>query len=196
MNAMESKREIRVLIGASGAISVLNLHLWIAYLKKNLVQDIRVILTDTAQEFVNPQIISSFTGHPTYTSELDDPAFPAAHVSLPEWADLFLILPASANMIGKAANGIADDLLSSAILAAVCPVVFVPSMNLQMWNKPAMQRNIQRLQEDGYHVLAGPVQEGYRVSTGRQEESIGIDISQIGIKLMRLLRAQEPVVRG
>ncbi|KEO84424.1 flavoprotein [Tumebacillus flagellatus] len=193
MNASsEAKREIKLLIGASGAISVLNLHQWIAYLKKNLVHDIRVILTDTAAEFVNPEIISSFTGHPAQTSELGDPNFPAAHVSLPEWADLFLILPASGNVISKAAHGIADDLLTSAILAANCPVVFAPSMNMQMWRKPAMQRNVQQLQEDGYHVFVGPEQEGFRVSTGRPDASIGIDIGHIGIKMMRLLRTQKP----
>jgi phosphopantothenoylcysteine decarboxylase/phosphopantothenate--cysteine ligase len=118
---------------------------------------------------------------------MKSPDFPAPHVSLPDWADLFLVLPASANIIGKAAHGIGDDLLSSAVVAATCPVAFVPSMNMQMWNKPAVQRNVRQLTEDGYHVFAG-VQEGFRGSTGKMEECIGIDINQIGIKAMRLLK--------
>jgi phosphopantothenoylcysteine decarboxylase/phosphopantothenate--cysteine ligase len=189
MNVVDKKAERKLLIGASGAVTVLNLHMWIAHLKQHLFGEIRVIMTDTATEFVNPQIISSYTGTPTHTKELgSSPDFPAPHVSLTEWADVFLILPASANIIGKAANGVADDLLTSAILAAPCPVMFVPSMNMQMWNKPVVQHNIKRLEEFGYHVAAGPIQEAYRVSTGKYEESITIDISQIGIKLMRLLR--------
>lgn len=189
MSVSEKKRDRKLLIGASGAVTVLNLHLWIAYLKQHLFEEIRVIMTDTATEFVNPQIISSYTGFPTHMKELGTSTeFPAPHVSLTEWADLFLILPASSNVIGKAANGIADDLLTSAIMAASCPVVFVPSMNLQMWNKPVVQRNIKLLQEDGYHVAVGPIKEGYRVSTGQYEEGLTIDIAQVGIKLMRLLK--------
>lgn len=188
MNEMETKPGRNLLIGASGATSVLNLHAWIAHFRSSLFPNIRVILTDTASQFVNPQIISSYTGNPSYTSEMNSPDFPAPHVSLPEWADLFLVLPASANIIGKAAHGIGDDLLSSAVIAARCPVAFVPSMNIQMWNKPAIQRNVRQLTEDGYHVFTGPIQEGYRVSTGQMEQSIGIDIAQIGIKAMRLLK--------
>lgn len=191
MHDKEAKTGPNLLIGASGATSVLNLHLWIAQLRTSFFPNIRVILTETASQFVNPQIIASYSGNPTYMSEMKSPDFPAPHVSLPEWADLFLVMPASANIIGKAAHGIGDDLLSSAIIAAKCPVAFVPSMNMQMWNKPAVQRNARQLTEDGYHVFVGPVQEGFRVSTGQMEESIGIDIAQIGIKSMRILKQQK-----
>ncbi|MGZ4031035.1 MAG: flavoprotein [Tumebacillaceae bacterium] len=189
MSVADNKGGRKLLIGASGAVTVLNLHLWIAHLKQHLFDEIRVIMTDNATEFVNPQIISSYTGTPTHIKEIGTThEFPAPHVSLTEWADVFLILPASANVIGKAANGVADDLLTSAILASSCPVMFVPSMNMQMWTKPVVQHNIKRLEEFGYHVAVGPINEAYRVSTGQYEEGLTIDITQIGIKLMRLLR--------
>lgn len=188
MNMQEIKRTKNLLIGATGAISVLNLHMWIAHMKMNLFDNVRVMMTEAATRFVNPQVISSFANTPVYTNEFGDEQFPAPHVSLTEWADIMLIIPASANILGKAAHGIADDLVSSSIVAASCPVLFVPSMNDQMWQKPAVQRNVRQLQEDGYHVVASKVEQQYRISTGQLEDGISIDITQVGVHMMRLLR--------
>lgn len=184
----ELTRSKNLLIGAAGAISVLNLHMWIAHLKIHFFDHVRVIMTDSATRFVNPKVISSFTNTVVYTDDFGDEEFPAPHVSLTEWADLMLVIPASANIIGKAAHGIADDLLSSSIVAASCPVLFVPSMNYQMWRKPAVQRNVQQVQEDGYHVVASKVEQQYRISTGQYEDGISIDITQVAVHMMRILR--------
>lgn len=74
------------------------------------------------------------------------------HIQLSRWADLFIIVPATANIVGKAANGIADDLLSTTILASPKPVIFVPVMNPAMWKNNAFQRNIQLLEHDGHET--------------------------------------------
>jgi len=190
MDLSATKKEKRLLIGACGSISVLNLHQWLAYLRTTLFEQTRVILTKSAADFVNPQMISSFTGTPTYLDMMSDPEFPAPHVSLTRWADLLLVLPASANIIGKAANGIGDDLLSSAILAANIPIVFVPSMNWEMWNKPSVQRNVAQLEADGHHILLPKRGPGYKMATGTAEDGMEIDMSHVAVKVMRLLNSR------
>lgn len=85
------------------------------------------------------------------------------HIQLTRWAQLLLIMPASANTLGKAAHGLCDDLTSLCIISSRSPVVFVPSMNEVMWDKPAVQRNVQQLREvHGYHVIEPTT--GYEVS--------------------------------
>jgi phosphopantothenoylcysteine decarboxylase/phosphopantothenate--cysteine ligase len=107
-------------------------------------------------------------------------------VSLTSWADIFLILPASANIFGKAANGIADDLLSSAISAADCSIIFYPSMSKHMWEKPAMKSNATTLLPDGYY-LKYKVETSLEVATGEAVESIVPDLLSIGRDIYQIL---------
>ena len=156
----------RVLIGVSGSIASVTVPQSILWLRHELGIEVRVVMTRQAATMVTPRAIAVASGAPVAlddSTDHNDPAVP--HMHLTRWADLMLVLPASANLLAKAAHGIADDLLTTCIIAATCPVVFVPGMNEVMWRKPAVQRNVATLEADGYGVVA-PV-EGVAVADGR-----------------------------
>ena len=141
----------QIVLGISGGIAAYKS----AHLTSRLAQqgyDVRVVMTTAAQQFVQPATFMALSGHPV-VSDSFDPAFPLGpHIELARQADLLCIAPATANFIGKAANGIADDLLSTLLLCFTTPVLFAPAMNCEMWEKPAVQRNLQTLRDDGYQI--------------------------------------------
>ncbi len=150
-----SLKNKKVLLGVSGGIA--------AYKTPDLVRKlkaagaiVRVVLTDSAQEFVSPLSLQAVSGFPVSNSLLD-PAAEAAmgHIELAKWADILLIAPATANVIAKLANGIADDLLTTLALATTAELRIAPAMNQQMWQAPATMRNLAQLIADGY-VQIGP----------------------------------------
>lgn len=113
------------------------------------------MMTESAERFIGPATFAALSGRPVATS-LFDCRFPlGAHIELARWADLFLVAPATANLISKAALGMADDLLSTLMLSFDGPVFLAPAMNAEMWAKPSVQRNVQRLRDDGVKIL-GP----------------------------------------
>ena len=111
--------------------------------------DVSVIMTKAAAEFVTPLTFQTLSGHPV---GLDVMATPLSHLKASQACDLFLVVPATSNILAKLANGIADDLVSSAGVARTAPTAVCPSMNVNMWMNPATQRNIRQLKEDGVHV--------------------------------------------
>ncbi|WP_052744737.1 flavoprotein [Micromonospora sp. HK10] len=141
----------RVLVAACGSADVLTLPQSILVLRHALGLDVRVVLTPAAARFVPARSFSLLTGHPALVDEVGDGDVP--HLALTGWADLVLVLPATANTLAKAALGIADNLVGTCLLAAAAPVVLVPSMNQAMWERPAVRRNVARLREDGYLVV-------------------------------------------
>ncbi|MHB1001294.1 MAG: bifunctional phosphopantothenoylcysteine decarboxylase/phosphopantothenate--cysteine ligase CoaBC [Armatimonadota bacterium] len=115
---------------------------------------VHVVMTENAEHFVGSATFRAITGQQVIQTLWDEPReYEITHVSLPDKADLFLVAPATANIIGKAANGIADDMLSTMIMAAASPVVFAPAMNCRMWENPVTQANIQKLQSLGYKFI-------------------------------------------
>ncbi|MAK61216.1 MAG: bifunctional phosphopantothenoylcysteine decarboxylase/phosphopantothenate--cysteine ligase CoaBC [Ponticaulis sp.] len=114
----------------------------------------RVILTKAAQEFVTPLSVSALSGEKCFTElfDLNDEA-EMGHIELSRSADLVVVCPATADILAKAANGLANDLASTAILATDKRVLFAPAMNVRMWQHEAVQRNVQRLRDDGAIVL-------------------------------------------
>jgi len=113
-----------------------------------------VVMTSYAQEFVGPLTFRALSGRAVvidYT--LGPEEHSARHVALAEKADLMLIAPCTANIIGKIAHGIADDVLTTVVLAMTCPVVVAPAMNRNMYLNPAVQDNIALLKERGYHLI-------------------------------------------
>jgi phosphopantothenoylcysteine decarboxylase/phosphopantothenate--cysteine ligase len=117
---------------------------------------VRVVMTASAQQFVTPLTFQALSGHAVHTELFDVQQEQAmGHIHLARWADCVLIAPASANMLAKIANGLADDLLSTLTLAADCPVFVAPAMNQAMWHKPATQQNLQRLRQQGVEII-GP----------------------------------------
>jgi phosphopantothenoylcysteine decarboxylase len=115
---------------------------------------VTVVLTRSARKFVGPTTFEALTGRPVYTS-LFRPRehFKGEHIALAERAELYLIAPATANMLAKLAHGLADDLVSTLALSFAGPLLLAPAMNAQMWSKPVVQRNVGQLRSDGAIVL-------------------------------------------
>ena len=115
---------------------------------------VRVGMTKRACEFIQPLTFRALSGsHVIVDDYAPDNPDPIAHITFSQTVDLFLIAPATANIIAKLANGIADDFLTSTYLAATAPVLIAPAMNTSMWHHPATQRNIQQLRSDGVHII-------------------------------------------
>lgn len=134
----------KVILGISSSIS--------AYKACDLIRLFREaeysvfpVLTENATHLITPMTLENLSGNPVYTDIFISEKKEMGHIVLKEGASLFLVAPATANIIGKFANGIADDLLSTTFLSIGCPVVIAPAMNPNMWNHPAVQENINKL---------------------------------------------------
>lgn len=153
---MRDMKGKNIVIGISGGIAGYK----ICDLIRLLVKDgfnVEVIMTKSACEFITPLTIQTLTGNPVYTelfSLIKESKI--GHISLAEKADCMVIAPATANVIGKIANGIADDLLTTTIMATKSPVLIVPSMNKNMWENPIVQGNIKILSK--YYTVMSPVE--------------------------------------
>ena len=135
--------------------------------------NVKVMMSRNATKFVTPLSFQSVSRNNVYVDTFDekDPE-KIAHIDLAEWPDLFLIAPLTANMIGKLANGIADDMISTTLLATTKPVFGAPAMNVHMYQHPAVQNNMKRLEQYGYRFIEpneGYLACGY-VGKGRMEE--------------------------
>ncbi|GAA0119158.1 bifunctional phosphopantothenoylcysteine decarboxylase/phosphopantothenate--cysteine ligase CoaBC [Clostridium perfringens] len=142
-----------VVVGVSGGVAVYKALDVISRLRKKDVE-VHIIMTKSATEFVTPLSFQSLSQNMVITDMFAEPkAWEIQHISLAKKADLMLIVPATANIIGKVANGIADDMLSTTIMATKAPVVFCPAMNTNMYENPIVQRNINLLKELGYEFI-------------------------------------------
>lgn len=145
-----------LLIGVTGGIAAFKT----AALVSRLVQagaGVTVIMTKSATELIGPKTFEALTGRPVAIGLFEDSPHP--HIELGANAELLCVAPATANFLAKAAHGLADDLLSTALLAFDGPVVMAPAMNTRMWEKPPVRRNVKQLEGDGV-VMVGP-DEGY-----------------------------------
>src|ERR687898_788626 len=115
---------------------------------------VRVAMTRRACEFVQPLTFRALSGsHVVVDDYAPDNPDPIAHITFSQTADLLIVAPATANIIAKFANGVADDFLSSTYLACSAPVLIAPAMNTTMWNHPATRRNLARLRADGVRII-------------------------------------------
>jgi len=153
-----------ILVGISGGIAAYKTCEFIRYLVTNGAA-VRVMMTRSAEKFITRYTLETLSGNPVYSKMFPDDQFIATHhISIADWADSVIVAPATANIIGKVANGIADDFVSTTLLAAHCPVVFAPAMNKNMWNNPSVQRNTKTLEQDNYLICypeEGFLAEGY-----------------------------------
>ena len=117
--------------------------------------EVSVIMTEASQRFVTPLSFQALGAKKVYTGDWDDSTTAIPHIEATKEASLLLVAPATANILAKAAQGLADDLLSAAILAARCPVAYAPAMNTFMWHNQATQRNVTQLTQDGA-IFLGP----------------------------------------
>ena len=114
---------------------------------------VRVAMTPSAMRFVGPSSFQGVTGNPVLTGMWPTDASPEPHVALGDWAQLILLAPATANVIGRVAGGRSDDIVTATVLAARCPVVVAPAMNDAMWSKPAVRENVATLRHRGVTVV-------------------------------------------
>lgn len=142
-----------ILIGVAGGIAGYKS----AALVSQLVQagaNVRVVMTESAQHFVGASTFAALTGRPVATQLFNEEQFPlGAHIMVAQRAELFCVAPATANFLAKAAQGMADDLLSTVYLCMRGPVLIAPAMNCEMWEKPAVQRNVTQLRADGVQII-------------------------------------------
>jgi phosphopantothenoylcysteine decarboxylase len=141
-----------IIIGVSGGIAAYKT----AALVSSLVQKghgVSVVMTRSARRFIGPATFRALTGRPVVSGSFDQHYPLGAHIELADKADLLCIAPASADIVAKAACGLADDLLSTLLLSFTGPIIFAPAMNSAMWEKPAVQRNIKTLRADGHHII-------------------------------------------
>jgi phosphopantothenoylcysteine decarboxylase/phosphopantothenate--cysteine ligase len=145
----------RLLLGITGGVAAYKAAQLARLLAKEGA-DVRVAMTEAATRFVTPVTLQALTGQTVWT-DLWDPRVPdnMGHIELSRDRDLVVVAPASADFLGKLAGGLADDLLSTLCLARRCPLLVAPAMNVEMWENPAMQRNLHTLRGDGVH-FAGP----------------------------------------
>lgn len=142
-----------VVIGVTGGVAVYKALDVVSRLKKKDI-DVRVIMTKSATEFVTPLSFQALSQNMVVTDMFEEPkAWEIQHISLAKRADLMLVVPATANIIGKVANGIADDMLSTTIMATKAPVVFAPAMNTNMYENRIVQDNIRKLKDYGYNFI-------------------------------------------
>lgn len=143
-----------VILGVTGSIAAYK----IASLASMLVKkqaDVTVIMTPNATNFINPITFESLTGNKCLVDTFDrNFEFQVEHVSLAKQTDVFLLAPASANVIAKAAHGIADDMLTTTLLACTCPKIVAPAMNTRMYQNPVVQDNMRTLERYGMEVIA------------------------------------------
>ncbi|WP_157729388.1 flavoprotein [Tumebacillus algifaecis] len=181
----------KVLVGISGSIGAVEIQNYLTALRSTWGASVHVIMTESAASMLQSSTVNYFIDGNVFLKSTDSTdQFKIPHIHLTAWADLMVIIPASANIVGKVANGIADDLLSTAAMAAKCPVVFCPNMNEHMLNRPAMQRNLRRLKEDGYLIVEPGGEDAIQLSTGQRVQGAMPSYSQFIPRLEEILRGQ------
>lgn len=185
-----------ILIGITGGIAAVKIPDLIRELGEF---NIETILTPSAERFIPRSVIEELTGRSVHIN-LFDKNFDyktilknrrVEHIDLADSADLFIIVPASANIIAKLAHGMADDYLTTTALAVTCPIVICPSMNVHMWKHPATQKNIQTLRLLGYHII---VPESGMLACGYQGEGRLIDINKLADAIVSFTSLTKPLV--
>lgn len=149
---------MNILILITGSISVYKTCGLVSYLSKN--HNVKVMMSKHATQFVTPLTFEVLSKNKVITDLfIEDNPERINHIYYAQRADIVIVAPATANIIGKVANGIGDDLISTTILASDKPVVFVPAMNTVMYNNPIVQDNIQKLKDYNYHIIIPEVKE-------------------------------------
>ncbi len=184
---MKERKEKELVIGVTGSIA--------AYKAAELVSQltgrnfrVTVVMTKAAQKFIRPLTFQALSKEPVITDLFSTKKnLNVTHISLAQRANLIIIAPASANIIGKIAGGMADDFLSTLIISASSPVLICPAMNRQMYKNSLVQENIKKLKKAGFHFL-GP--EKGRLACG--DEGLGrlVEVKKIISKALKLLNSE------
>lgn len=190
----------KILVGVTGGIAAYKTPVLVRQLAE-AEATVRVVMTEAAHRFVTPLVLETLSGNPV-SSELFPKEFASTHhIELARWPDLIVVAPATADFIGRAANGLAPDLLCNVLLATKCEVLLAPAMNTEMWRHSQVQENCSRLEKLGYHFV-GP-EEGKLATLsegdgmGRMSESEAILDKIAGIFSDReLLKGRKIIITG
>ena len=188
-----------IIVGISGSVAAYKTCDLVRALKK-LNYDIEVIMTENATKFISPLTLGALINKPVLVDDFDDQGYQIKHISYAKKADCFIIVPATANIIGKIANGVCDDIVTSTFLAATCPKLIAPAMNVNMYDNLATQRNIERCKtygikfvEPGYGLLAcGDVGRGKLADTDDIINMVEYCLSPKPLKHKRVLVTAGP----
>lgn len=173
-----------IVLGVTGGIAAYKACDLVSRLVKK-ENDVHVIMTESAEHFVSPLTFRTLSGNPVIRDMFSDPGtWQVRHISLAEKAELMVIAPATANIIGKLAHGIADDMLSTTVMAAQCPVLIAPAMNVNMYQNPIVAENIQRLRKLGYFFVGPAVG---RLACGTEGQGRMEEVQEIEEKIIDLL---------
>lgn len=143
----------QIVLGVTGGIAAYKAATLIGLLRKHGA-NVHVVMTQNATQFITPLTLGSLSNNAVAVGMFDAPTtYNIEHISLAKRADLVVVAPASANLLGKVNAGIADDMLSTTIMATKAPVLFAPAMNNNMWENGVVQNNVKHLQAHGYHFV-------------------------------------------
>jgi len=185
---VSDRKKLTAVLGVTGGIACYKA----AELVRLLVKDgfaVRVIMTHGAREFVTPLTFQTVSGNPVATDTFDlTQESEIGHINLADSADIFVIAPATANVIGKIAAGIADDLLTTVLMATKAPVLIAPAMNIHMYENPILQENIRKLRRVGYHFIEPA--EGF-LACGYEGKGRLPEPENILVEIQRLLRKKD-----
>lgn len=182
---MKDRDKKSVVVGVTGSIAAYKACEIVGMLRKAAF-DVDVVMTREAEEFVTPLTMQTLSGRPVATDMFALPEeWDVAHTALAEKADLVIIAPATASIIGKLAGGISDDMLTCVVYATKAPVLIAPAMNVNMYKHPVVQDNIAKLKKIGYEFI-GPVK-GH-LACGCDDIGHISDVKDIVAEAKRLLR--------
>jgi phosphopantothenoylcysteine decarboxylase/phosphopantothenate--cysteine ligase len=190
---------MKILLGVSGGIAAYKSAELVRALQERAV-DVQVAMTQSAQEFITPLTFAALTGKRVYTSlwapsaenaDTDSSSFEIEHISVAQAIDALVIAPATANILAKLANGIADDFLSTLYLATTSPVLIAPAMNVNMWQHPATQANVQTLRARGVRIVEPG--EGY-LACGMTGSGRLAAVETIAAEVLALLQPRRDLV--
>src|SRR6266550_302241 len=185
-----SEKQHVVALGVTGGIACYKAVDLVRLLVKTSIK-VQVIMTRSAMEFVTPLTFQTLSGNPVASETFNlTQESEIGHIHLADSADIFVIAPATANVIGKIANGIADDLLTTVIMATQAPVLIAPAMNVHMYDNPILQENLRKLRRVGYHIMEPA--EGY-LACGYEGKGRLPDAEKIAVEIERLLTKKDLV---
>ncbi|KAA6450009.1 flavoprotein [Bacillus atrophaeus] len=184
-----------LLVGMSGSIASVGISSYLLYFRQHF-KEIRVIMTRTAEELIPANTVSYFCDK--VYSEYGDSGERQSHVDIGRWADVYCVLPATANVLGQTANGVAMNLLTTTVLAHQHSTIFFPNMNDLMWNKTVVSRNIELLRKDG-HIVVDPVDIlAFEVASGTRKTNRALitpDKALLEIAKSFKIRGEQPKMR-
>lgn len=173
-----------VVIGVCGSIAAYKVCEIIRELKKKGL-NVKVVITEEGEKFITRLTLEVLSQSHVYTNLFEKESYYENHISLSEFADIILVAPATANIIGKIASGICNDLLSCTIFAFKGPVIFAPAMNENMWNNKIVQENVKKLKKMGY-IFVGP--EKGTLASGKKGIGRFAEIKRVVKKVEEVIR--------